>query len=326
MKKLRYLFLWVIIAVSLAYTIGGCAGGGGGGDGKDGDDGMNYSGLTDAAEINELNAEDISGGAFGAGLIGDGMMALSLSQYQNNNYVNKYRAVKIPVILSDSLNFINFSASSTDGFEAALETVSEAIDGSCGGSMSYTVNADNKDGTFSGRFTFKDYCNDGTTINGKARFDGKMNIDTGEFVDAYFSFDNLSGGDLNLDGDIEIDFSASPNVINFNAYGQDPSSGKIYWIKNYSITIDEYSGFIQIEMAGRFYHPDYGYVTLSTTEPFVLHDGDEWPASGTLIVKGANSAKAKITAIDNTKCAVEADIDGDDSYEWVPETLIWDEI
>jgi hypothetical protein len=153
-----------------------------------------------------------------------------------------------------------------------------------------------------------------------------MNIDTGEFVDAYFSFDNLSGGGFNLDGDLEIDFSASPNVVTFNAYGQDPSSGKVYWIKNYSITIDEHIGFIQIEMAGRFYHPDYGYVTLSTAEPFVLHDGDDWPTSGTLIVKGANSAKAKITAINNTNCAVEADIDGDNSYEWVSETLIWDEI
>jgi hypothetical protein len=125
---------------------------------------------------------------------------------------------------------------------------------------------------------------------------------------------------------MDIDFSASPNVITFNAYGQDPSSGKIFWIKDYSIFIDEYTGYIQIEMTGRFYHPDHGYVALSTTEPFVLHDGDEWPTSGTLIVEGANSAKAKISAIDNENCAIEADIDGDDSYEWVSETLIWDEI
>jgi len=325
MKNLRRLFLWVIIAVALPYTFGGCSGGGGG-DNDDGDDGITYSGLTDAAVINELNAEDISGGAFGAGLVGDGMMALSLDQDQNNNTVNKFRSVKIPVILSDSLNLLNFGSSSTGGFEAALETVSETINGNCGGSMSYSVQADNLDGTFSGNFNFKDYCNDGTTINGKARFDGKMNVDTGEFVEAYFSFDNLSGADLKLDGDIDIDFSASPNVITFNAYGQDPSSGKVFWIRNYSITIDEYSGYIQIEMAGRFYHPDYGYVTLSTTESFVLHDGDEWPTSGTLIVEGANSAKAKITAIDKANCAVEADIDGDDSYEWVSETLIWDEI
>ena len=94
MKNLRRLFLWAIIAVALPYTFGGCAGGGGGGGNDDGDDGMNYSGLTDAAVINELNAEEISGGAFGAGLVGDGMMALSLDQDQNNNTIKKFRSVK----------------------------------------------------------------------------------------------------------------------------------------------------------------------------------------------------------------------------------------
>ena len=325
MKKLRILLLWVIIAVAVPYTLGGCSGGGGDNN-DDGDDGLTYSGLTDAAVINESNAEDISGGAFGAGLVGDGMMTLGLDPDQTNTTVNKFRSVKIPVLLSDSLNLLDFGSSSTAGFEAALETVSATINGNCGGSMSYSVQADGLDGTFTGNFAFNEYCNDGTTVNGNAGFDGKMDVDTGEFVEAYFSFDNLSGEDLTIDGDIEIDFSASPNVITLNAFGQDPGSGKVFWIRNYRVTIDEYSGYVQVEMAGRFYHPDYGYVTLSTTEPFVLHDGDEWPASGTLVVEGANSAKAKISSIDNANCAVEADIDGDDSYEWVSETLMWDDV
>ncbi len=325
MKKLRILLLGVIIAVALPYTLGGCSGGGGDNN-DDGDDGLTYSGLTDAAVINESNAEDISGGAFGAGLVGDGMMTLGLGPDQTNTTVNKFRSVKIPVLLSDSLHLLDFGSSSTAGFEAALETVSATINGNCGGSMSYLVQADDSDGTFSGNFNFNEYCNDGTTVNGNASFGGKMNVDTGEFIEAYFSFDNLSGADLTLDGDIDIDFSASPNVVTLNAFGQDPGSGKVFWIRNYRITIDEYSGYVQIEMAGRFYHPDYGYVTLSTTEPFVLHDGDEWPASGTLVVEGANSRKAKISSIDNANCVVEADIDGDDAYEWVSETLMWDDV
>ena len=326
MKNLKCLILLITFVIAMTLVIGGCSGGGGGGSDGDEDDGIKYSGLTTAAEINESNAEDISGGAFGAGLIGDGMMALSFEESSNDAYVSKFRSVNIPVILSDSLHFLDFTNSSYGGVAAAVETVSETIDGSCGGSMSYSLSADSEAGNFSGNFDFKEYCSDGTKVNGKASFEGSMNVDTGEFIEAYFSFDNLSSGDLKLDGDIEIDFSASPNVISFNAYGQDPDTKKVFWIRNYRITIEEFSDYIQVEMAGRFYHPDYGYVQLSTIDPFVLHNGDEWPSSGTLVVSGASSAKAKLSAIDNASCALEADIDGDDSYEWVSETLNWDQI
>ncbi|UCD81274.1 MAG: hypothetical protein JSW26_07570 [Desulfobacterales bacterium] len=322
MKNLRFLILCMILALCLPYTYGGCAGGGGGG----GSDGMVYSGLTDPSEIDESNAEDISGGAFGAGLIGDGMLGFSLTQGQSDSYVGEFRTVKLPLILSDALYLIDFAQSSTGGVQSAVQTVRETINGSCGGSMSYSVSADDVRGTFNGSFTFSEYCNDGTTINGSARFNGRMNVDTGEFLEAHFSFDNLSGGNLTLDGDIEVDFTQSPDLITFNAYGQDPGSGKIFWIRDYSITIDDNTGFVEIEMAGRFYHPDFGYATISTTEPFVLHDGDEWPTSGALIATGANSSKAKITAIDNLYCIIEADADGDGSYEWDSGTMAWDDI
>jgi len=324
MKNLRCLGLVIIIALTFPLIYGGCAGGGGGS--SDGSDGITYSGLTDPAEINETNAEDITAGAFGAGLVGDGMMGLSLDKGSNDNFIRKFRTVKVPLILSDSLYLIDYTTSSAGDLQAAVQTAKETINGSCGGSMSYTVSVDDVKGTFNGRFTFSNYCNDGTTINGGARFNGRINMDTGEFIRAHLSFDNLAGGGLTLDGDIEIDFSLSPNLITLDAYGQDPNSGKTYWIRDYSVSIDENTGFVEIEMAGRFYHPDYGYVTLSTTVPFTLHDGDEWPTSGALVVTGRNNSKAKITAIDNLNCFIEADIDGDDSYEWDSGTIAWDDI
>ena len=114
-----------------------------------------------------------------------------------------------------------------------------------------------------------------------------------------------------------------PHEITFSAYGQDPNSGKIFWIDNYSITIDEYAGYVELEMSGRFFHPDHGYVTLSTDQIFVLHDGDEWPASGILIVTGANNSKVKLTANDNVTCSVDVDADGDDAYEWTSGLMNW---
>ena len=325
MRDSKCLISRVTMVLALLCCIGGCSSGGGGG-GNDGDDGITYSGLTEQAEINDLNAEDVTGGAFGAGLIGDDMMGFSLDGSPNETYVEKFRTAKIPVILSDSLYLIDFNSPSAGAFQAAMETVSASIDGNCGGNMSYSVSADNEVGTFNGSFTFSQYCNDGTTINGRARFDGRMNLDTDQFIEAYLSFDNLSGGGLTLDGDIDIDFSSTPDIITFNAYGKDPGTGKVFWIRDYSITIDENAGLTEVEMTGMFYHPDYGYVTLATTSTFVLHDEDEWPTSGSLVVTGAKNSKARITAIDNANCTVEADLDGDDAYEWDSGTIYWDEL
>ena len=83
---------------------------------------------------------------------------------------------------------------------------------------------------------------------------------------------------------------------------------------------------MEIEIAGTFYHPDFGYVTLSTPEPMVLHDGDEWPESGTLIVTGASGSKAKLTANDHLTCTVDVDGDGDGTYEWDSDIMSWEDL
>ena len=97
-------------------------------------------------------------------------------------------------------------------------------------------------------------------------------------------------------------------------------------IQNYSITIDEFAGYVEVEIVGTFYHPDFGYVTLATPEPLVLHDGDEWPESGTLTVTGANDSKAKLTAIDHLTCTVEVDHNGDGTYEWDSDIMNWEDL
>ena len=192
--------------------------------------------------------------------------------------------------------------------------------------MSYTVTFDDVTGKFNGRFTFSDYGCDGTTISGGASFSGIIDVNTLDFIEADFSFNNLSGGDLTLDGDLSIDYDVNPHVITFNAYGQDPNSGKVFWISNYSITIDDNMVSMEIVMSGRFYHPDHGYVTLSTVDPFVLNNGDEWPNAGTLVVTGANNSKAKLTALSNLTCSVDVDVDGDGVYELLSGVMNWEDL
>jgi len=81
-----------------------------------------------------------------------------------------------------------------------------------------------------------------------------------------------------------------------------------------------------MQMTWHLLPPDFGYVTLSTPEAFVLHDGDEWPESGTLTVTGANDSNAKLTANDHLTCTVELDSDGDGTYEWDSDIMSWEDL
>ena len=320
-NKLAY-----VCIVFFALSLFGCSGGGGGGNSGGTTSGLTYSGVMVPAQVDESNAEEIAGGAFATGLIGDGMVGLSVDQQIESYHIRNFRSVNVPLILSDSLELVDFTLSSSNGVQAAVQNQSDVIDGSCGGTMSYSITVDDGQGIFTGSFTFSDYCNDGTIINGSAGFDGRMDVDSGNFIEATFTFDRLSGGELLLDGEMQIDYAATPNVITLNAYGQDPISGAVFWISNYSITIDEYTGFVEIDMVGTFYHPDFGSVVLTTPVSLVLHDGDEWPESGTIFVNGASDSKAKLIAIDHSTCTVEADGDGDGIYEWNSGIMNWGDL
>mgnify|MGYP001816620023 CR=1 FL=1 len=167
MIKFNKLFLFIIIG--FAFGFAGCGGGGGGGGGDDsggGASGLTYSGVTTPAQIDESNAAEITGGAFATGLIGDGMVGLSVDQQFESYHMRNFRSANVPTILSDSLNLVDFTSASSGGIQAATQTQSDIIAGSCGGTMSYSVSVDDQQGTFSGSFTFSDYCNDGTVING----------------------------------------------------------------------------------------------------------------------------------------------------------------
>jgi hypothetical protein len=326
MKNSRFLIFFLLLAFALPYTYGGCSGGGG----SDGDSGLVYSGLTNPAVLTDSNGKDISGGAFGAGLLGDdmseGLPGSSLNQGSTAYHTKNLRSVQVPLILSDSLELIDFTSSTSGSVQAAAQSETATIDDGCGGSMSYTVTFDDVTGSFSGSFIFSDYGCDGTTISGRASFSGIIDVNTLDFIEADFSFYNLSGGELTLDGDLSIDYTVTPHVITFNAYGQDPNSGKVFWISNYSITIDDDMVSMEIVMSGRFFHPDHGYVTLSTVDPFVSNDGDEWPNDGTLVVIGANNSKVKLTALSNLTCSVDVDVDGDGVYELLSGVMNWENL
>ena len=82
------------------------------------------------------------------------------------------------------------------------------------------------------------------------------------------------------------------------------------------MTVVEDPAFEEIDFSGTFYHPDYGYVVVSTQLRFRIDTFDIYPSQGILVVSGAGNTKARFTAVSTVSYQVEADTDGDGSYDY----------
>ena len=125
---------------------------------------------------------------------------------------------------------------------------------------------------------------------------------------------------------MSLDLLHRPTTVTFSAYSKDIESGQVYWIKDYSMNITEFAAYIEIEIFGTFYHPDHGFVNLTTTEPFVVHHEDDWPTSGLLAIKGEKNTQAELSALDQFTYSVAADTDGDGVFDWDSGILNWTDL
>jgi hypothetical protein len=326
--RIKFSPLKMMTAIFLTLTYIGCGGGGGGGDGGAGSSGITYTGLTTQAMVDKNIATDLASGAFAAGetaSIFTGFAASKENKEHNDLQIDTFRTLKIPSILADCIRSVDLAPPlytiSLNVKATHTETGKEY--GPCGGSFSHKLSIDDITGKFNGSITFSQYCDDGITLSGKCRVRGTADPNTGDILTATFSSDDLSDKTMIMDAEISIDFFVSPMICTMDGYFKDKVAGLVYWIRDYSISIAEYAGYKEVEIVGTFYHPDYGYVIVSTPEPFIIYDGDDWPISGVLTVEGINSTKAILTAIDNEACRVEADTNGDGIYDWDSGILNW---
>lgn len=320
----------ILLAIFLSLTYLGCGGGGGGDGGGGGGEssGITYSGLTSQANIDENNATDLASSAFAAGQTGSVssvFATLKEKGEQKDLQIDNFRTYKIPAIFGKCIRSIDlapplYKLSSTRN---ADYTDTGKEHGPCGGTFSYTITVNAKTGVFSGNFTFSKYCDQGITLSGRCRVNGKLDPDTGDIIRASFSFENMRDETMIIDATISLNFSISPTVCSIDGYFTDKETGLVYWIRNYSVYIGEYAGYEEVEIVGRFYHPDHGYVVVSTPEPFIIYEGDGWPSSGILMVEGTQLTTAMLSAIDNQVCRVEADTDGDGHNDCDSGILIW---
>lgn len=323
-------FVWIILLViSLPFMYGGCVVVYSSGDLNRDEETNNdetsggFAGTTVQAAITQTNAEALAAGAFAGGLTSGATNSLSLNQSSDAEQLDVFRPLRFPMVLGNSLRRIDLGAALSAFGRSNVTTERDNFEGSCGGELKSTLTLNWGSGKYSGNLLFSDYCDGGVIISGQTDVDGTIEVITGDFNTATFIFDDLSDGSHTLDGQISMDFSDTPIAATFSAYSKNEKNGEVSWIKDYSLNLSELAGHVEIEIFGTFYHPDNGFVTLTTLEPFVIFDEDDWPASGQLVIKGDNDTEARLLAIDQLRYSIEADTNGDGVFDWESGTLNW---
>ena len=327
----------IIVGITLGLvTVLGC-GGGGGGDGG-GAAPIAYTGLTIPADVNESNAQDLAGGAFNGGRTSAVLSGIGAVRSETEKNTVIFRPLTTAQALEQALFDVDLTSARGGPNIGATQTESGSISGSCGGTASYTIQVDDQTGVFSGSFSFSSYCDGGVTISGAASFSGGLDLsdpNNPTFETIIFTFTNLSDGTATLNGSIEIDLSGVPVIMTIGALFKENASGKVFWVQNYTMEITEGSdvggNYVEVEISsGKYYDPDYGYVSVSTDPmaPFKVYDFNAWPSSGTLIVSGkigpgGFSTKARLEALDATTCRITADTNGDLVYDYDSGVLNW---
>jgi hypothetical protein len=320
-KVLQYIFLLCVIFLGIISIIG-TGGGGGGGSAPPP---ITYSGLTTQAEITDANAELFAAGAFGAGRTGSTFSGIGAVEKSGDGDISSFRTFWIIQTLKDAVLQVDLSSITSPPFIGASESGTEP--GPCGGTVSYSIQYNETTGVFSGTFTFKSYCDSGVVISGSTTVSGTINLGTSMIEDIHFKFTSLSDGSSTLSGNLNMDLTVSPIQVDFDTYLKNNATNTVYWAQDYVIYITDGGSYLDVEInSGNYYEPDYGYVTISTPTPFRIYNLDLWPSSGVMVVTGTGNTKVRLTAISNTQCQIDADLDGNNIYEWGPVTKNWEDL
>jgi len=327
-KNLHYLCLVGVIALGLMTIV---ATGGGGGDGGGAPPGISYTGLTTQAVIDEDSAEDLATGAY-MGYSTGSEIPIGAVQSNWNSDIGLPLNLRLPQVLEEALYRLDITSHSGAAPFGAIQCDSETIPGDCGGSAYGYLCVDDVSGAFDGYFDFSSYCSEGVTISGRADFSGTIDVYTLEFLQFSFSFDNVTvvSGDYSftLAGSISYDFTSSPVRVTMDMLLSDNSSGKVYWVADYTMNLTMGPGYVDVEISGRYYDPDYGYVNIHTPDPFRIYDGDDYPSYGILFLEGNTGTAGSFTCawlqvLSSTTYHVEADTNGDGTRDFDSGVLSW---
>lgn len=232
------------------------------------------------------------------------------------------RSLRIAAALHDALSKVDMQGGGSA--KATGATAQQSIPGACGGSASYSVSYNEATGSFSGNFSFNGYCEAGETISGSMSFSGLLNIATEDFISFDIAVNNLSvsdgTGSFAIAGNIAFSFPSPDVMMVRETFNIRDASGTVYRVEDFVVSVN--TNFNEVELSGRFYHPDHGYVVVATNPAFYVPFGSSAPESGSMTITGVNGG-AKLSALTGGNYELYLDSNNDGTYETLLSSGSW---
>jgi len=334
-KFLKWAFLMIWVAVFCSVL--GCGGGSGGGDdgaGGTSSPGLTYSGVTTQAVVTRENARNLSSNAMDAGAGGAGFSGIAALGTAGNGEDGRARPfiMGLAMVMESAVAKMDRQSAAEQNPSSAVQSDADTYPGGCGGNYSYNIQVDTDTGVFSGVLVFNGYCDSGITLNGSTSFSGIVNVSLRQVESCTINFNSITGASdsesVTMGGQVYLAVSGATTMITMDMMVRDNTDGRVCKIENYQMDITDQGTYAEITLNGRYYDPDYGYLDLETTEAFLVSDANDYPHAGQLVLNGENGTaggptRARLTALSATECQVEADTDGDGTYDYDSGAVPW---
>lgn len=314
-RLIGYLGLITIVIFGIISTLS--TGGGGGGGGGNGErPPVIYTGLTTQAQITATNAKSLGEVAF-LGVTTGSSFSVASVQSAPQDETRSASVITIVRALHTVVNKIDVTSTLDSIPIGWVENFSES--GNCGGTVSSTLDVNEATETFTGSLVFANYCltptgdpADGITMDGNIGFNGTCDPATFnpttqscDFIDYTMTFTNLNAGEYGESLTMEGTLASAITLTGYETTMEemllrDDNTNVTFKFENYLIKVTEDSptpGIDSIEVSGNAYHPDYGYVVVSTTTPAQSPSGFLGPPeSGDVLLTGADGTVGPTTA------------------------------
>jgi hypothetical protein len=286
--------------------------------------------------IDESNAAEVATGAVDDGIRGNVFNGfVSLDAFVGSTDMRSFSPFYLAEMIKVAVASVGDESLPSKGAIMAVQTREETIEGSCGGQGTGTFSVDDATGEFWGDLAFSDYCDSDVTLNGKTSFSGTIDTATGQFVRMSFDFNKLKGRDLSsafvIDGTMYLVHQDFETAMTMNLFIEDSQDSDVFWLNDYHLLVVEEFSTMAINISGKYYNPDHGYVTLSTQQDLILDVYSLVPVSGVLLAIGKNGSAggpttARLTCHSDGMFQAEADTDGDGDYDWDSGMMLWDDM
>ena len=296
----------IALVALVTACLSACGGGGGGGGSAPG---TTYSGVTSQATLGTANARTVAVDAYSGVQAGATVGSVGVVTAGSGSATTAAPLVQgVADTLAASIKRLDPKVAT--GPAATGASVQSTISGTYGGTLSYTLNVNETDGSFSGTFTYTNFSEvqNGPIISGSVAFSGVYNQTSGQFSSFNMNFTDFavteSGKTFTMSGTINWNmYRNGGGTVTANLFLRNNTTGTVSWVKDYTYTL---SSLWTLTITGRYYDPVHGYVDISTPVPLQVSSLSGEPTAGVLLFTGANGTSARIT-FNATGYTVEVD-------------------